>query len=572
MTRILCCSVTASGAGLARRLPYEHHRGRLVATVRAEWSSWDGLVLIAATGVAVRAVAPLLADKATDPAVVCVDDGGRFAIALTGGHEGGANTLAREVASILGATAVVTTATDGRGLPAIGDLPGFRAEGDVAGITRRWLDGDRPRVRVDADLGSWPLPAALEEVKGPPAAPDSPLITVTDAARAPAPGEVLLRPATVVIGVGAGTRADPGALSGAVGHALAGAARSPLAVHAVATIDRRAGHPAVLALAEELGVPCLGFPAETLDAVAGERGVPNPSRAALEAVGTPSVAEAAALSAAGPGSYLISEKAVSATGDSTVALSRRERPPGGLAVVGLGPGRPSAVTPEAAAAIRHADVVFGYRGYLELAAHLTSATQLLRPSPIGEETERCRQALAAAAAGQRVVLVCSGDPGVYAMASLVCELAADAGDPPVTVIPGITAAQSAAALLGAPLGHDHASISLSDLMTPWEVIASRLQAAADGDFVVSLYNPRSQQRTAQLGQALAILAAHRPPSTPAAVVTCAGRPGEQVVRATISTIDPAEVGMLSVVLVGSSQTRWIGDRMVTPRGYKSTTG
>lgn len=568
--RVLCCSVTENGAAVARRLPFEHRAGRLVQTVRAEWSSWDAFVLIAATGVAVRAVAPLLADKGTDPAVVCVDDGGRFAIALTGGHEGGANSLALEVASILEAVPVVTTATEGRGLPALGNLPGYRAEGDVAGVTRRWLDGIPPEVQIDPDLGAWALPAALEEVKGHPVAPGSPLITVTDAAREPGPGEVLLRPATIVIGIGASTGPDLKGMSETVDRSLRSAGRSPLAVHAVATIDRRGDEPAVLAVADRLGAPRLSFPAEVLAEVAAERAVPNPSQTVMDAVGTPSVAEAAALAAAGPGSYLVSQKQVSLTGDSTVALARRDRPAGHLVVVGLGPGRPSAVTPEAAAAVRHAEVVVGYSGYLELASHLTNASQDVRPSPIGEETERCRDALETAAAGKRVALVCSGDPGVYAMASLVCELAAGAGDPPVTVVPGITAAQSAAALLGAPLGHDHASISLSDLLTPWEVIAKRLQAAAEGDFVVSLYNPRSQRRTFQLVQALAILARHRPASTPAAIVTAAGRPGEQVIRASISTLDPTGVGMLSVVVVGASGTRWIGDRMVTPRGYKSS--
>jgi cobalt-precorrin 5A hydrolase / cobalt-factor III methyltransferase / precorrin-3B C17-methyltransferase len=153
------------------------------------------------------------------------------------------------------------------------------------------------------------------------------------------------------------------------------------------------------------------------------------------------------------------------------------------------------------------------------------------------------------------------------MASLVYELAADAGDPPISVVPGVTAAQSAAALLGAPLGHDHASISLSDLLTPWEVIRRRLQAAAEGDFVVALYNPRSQRRTTQLPDALAILATHRPPTTPAAIVSSVGRPAERVVRATIATLDATDVDMMSLVIVGSSRTRWIGERMVTPRGY-----
>ena len=166
--RIVTCSVTGAGAALARRLPYEHHHGRLVATVRARWADTDGFVLVCATGVAVRAIAPLLADKAADPAVVVVDDGGRYAVALTGGHRGGANVLAREVAGLLGAEAVVTTATDGAGLPALDTLPGFTVAGDVAAVTRSWLDGSPPAVSADPALAAWPLPPGLTPGPGDP--------------------------------------------------------------------------------------------------------------------------------------------------------------------------------------------------------------------------------------------------------------------------------------------------------------------------------------------------------------------------------------------------------------------
>ena len=567
MTRIACCSITAAGAELATRLPFEHHHGRLVDTVRELWTEVDGFVLVAATGVAVRAIAPLLADKRTDPGVVCVDDAGGFAVALTGGHAGGANALAREVAALLGAAAVVTTATAtattgaGRRVPALDDLPGFRAAGDLASVTRRWLDGDPPQLGADPVLGDWPRPAVLADI----AAGRTPggRVTITDAARPAARGEVLLRPASIVLGVGASTGADEGALWDLAQAALAGAGIDPAAVGAVATLDRKTGEPAIVALARRLAVPLTGFSASTLAAVA----VPHPSQVVAAAVGTPSVAEAAALHAAGSEASLVAGKAVSGTGDSTLAVARRRRPAGHLAVVGLGPGHPSRRTPEASAAVRHAEVVIGYGPYVDLTADVLRPAQEHLRSPIGAEMERCTEALRRAAAGQRVALVCSGDPGVYAMASLVLELAPAFGDPPVDVIPGVTAALSGAALLGAPLGHDHAAISLSDLLTPWPAIVARLEAVAAADFVVSLYNPRSARRTTQLTDALAILTRHRPPSTPAAVLTDIGRPAETVVRTTLSDLDPEKVTMLSLVVIGSTQTRWISGRMVTPRGY-----
>ena len=161
MNRVLVWSVTDAGAALSRRLPYEHRHGQLVSGVRQRWADVDGLVLVCATGIAVRAIAPLLADKAADPAVVVVDDGGRFVVALTGGHQGGANVLAREVAELLGAQPVVTTATDAAGLPALDNLPGFTATGDIAAVTRAWLDGSPPTISVDPALAGWPLPPAL---------------------------------------------------------------------------------------------------------------------------------------------------------------------------------------------------------------------------------------------------------------------------------------------------------------------------------------------------------------------------------------------------------------------------
>jgi cobalt-precorrin 5A hydrolase/precorrin-3B C17-methyltransferase len=217
--------------------------------------------------------------------------------------------------------------------------------------------------------------------------------------------------------------------------------------------------------------------------------------------------------------------------------------------------------------VRHAEVVSGYGPYVALAADLLHPSQLVLRWPIGAETDRCRDALHRAAAGSRVALVCSGDAGVYALASLACELAPAAGHPPVTVVPGVTAALSGAAVLGGPLGHDHVAISLSDLLTPWDVIVRRLHAAAAGDFVVSFYNPRSSRRTGQLAEALAILGTARPATTPAAVLTDIGRPGQEVVRTTLAELDPERVGMRSLVMVGATATRWVGDHMVTPRGY-----
>jgi cobalt-precorrin 5A hydrolase/precorrin-3B C17-methyltransferase len=278
------------------------------------------------------------------------------------------------------------------------------------------------------------------------------------------------------------------------------------------------------------------------------------------------VAEAAALLAAGPRASLVVPKQRGAA--ATVAVARRSQPPGQVAVVGLGPGGAAHRTPAATAAVRAADVVIGYTPYVDLAAPLLRPVQEVVRSPIGDEVVRAKQALAEAAAGRRVAVVCSGDPGVYAMASLVLELAPQvAPGAEVAVVPGVTAALAAAALLGAPLGHDHASISLSDLHTPWAVIERRLEAVGEADLAVTLYNPRSRGRLWQLGAAREVLLAHRPGSTPVGVVTGAGRLGQRVTLTTLAALEPDEVGMTTCVVVGASTTTVVGGRMVTPRGY-----
>jgi len=339
-------------------------------------------------------------------------------------------------------------------------------------------------------------------------------------------------------------------------EAVAGLARASVAE--VATIDLRATDPAILAL----DLPVRAFGAAALNTVP----VPTPSAVVAAAVGTASVAEAAALLAAGSGADLVVTKLASA--HATVAVARRRRPRGRLAIVGLGPGHARHRTPAAEVAVRQAEVVIGYGPYVDQCTDLLDAHAEVVRSPIGDEVVRAKQALAEADAGRRVALVSSGDPGVYAMAGIALELAADsAADVEIEVVPGVPAALAAAALLGAPLAHDHVVISLSDLLTPWPVIAARLEAAAGADLVVVLYNPRSRGRSWQLEAARTILAAHRAPDTPVGVVTDAARPGQQVVSTTLADLDVESVGMTTCVVIGSSTTAMVNRRMVTPRGY-----
>ena len=242
---------------------------------------------------------------------------------------------------------------------------------------------------------------------------------------------------------------------------------------------------------------------------------------------------------------------------------------GKLFVVGLGPGARAAMTGQALEAIRRADVIVGYSGYFAAIEDLIGGKDRLA-LPLTQETERARLAVEHLRRGRMVCVISSGDPGVYAMASLVLERVAAEDEAlldAVMVVPGVSAVNAAAALLGAPLGHDFAVVSLSDLLTPWDVIERRLRAAAEADFVLVLMNPRSQRRDWQYRRAQEILAARRSADAPVGVVRNAYRPGQEIAITTVGRMAEAAVDMFSTVIVGNSHTRRFGNVVVTPRGY-----
>ncbi|MEW5775059.1 MAG: precorrin-3B C(17)-methyltransferase [Thermodesulfobacteriota bacterium] len=241
-----------------------------------------------------------------------------------------------------------------------------------------------------------------------------------------------------------------------------------------------------------------------------------------------------------------------------------------LEVVSLGPGDAALLTPQCREALASAQLIVGYRRYLDLVPPELAAGKELLATGMTGEMERAGAALDAARSGRRVAVVSSGDAGVYAMAGLVLELAAERGllgELDIRVLPGVPALAAAAALLGAPLTHDFACVSLSDLMTPWAAIERRLEAAVGADFVLVIYNPRSRKRDWQLPRALEIVARLRGPRTPVGLVRNAFRPGQAVLAAELADLDPAQVDMLSILVVGNSATRLAEGRMITPRGY-----
>ncbi|MFB7529118.1 precorrin-3B C(17)-methyltransferase [Streptomyces sp. NPDC056178] len=532
------------------------YEGPVREAVQRAFAECEQLVCFLATGAVVRLLAPLLSDKASDPGVVCVDEAGRHAVALLGGHGGGANALAGAVGEVLGAAPVVTTATDAAGVPGL-DMLGLPVEGEVAGVSRAMLDGARVELRADA---VWPLPPLPANVS--PGAGGGAVLRVTDRIVELGARTAVLRPASLAVGVGASKDAPAEEVLGLILDALHEAGLSPLSIAELVTVDAKADEPGIVAAASQLGVPLRTYAADELARIE----VPNPSGAPLAAVGTPSVAEAAALAAGGE--LLVPKRKSNPAGRAAMATCAvvRRSPRGRLAVVGLGPGARDLLTPRAREELRRASVLVGLDQYVDQIRDLLRPGTTILESGLGAEEERARTAVAEARKGHAVALIGSGDAGVYAMASPA--LAEAGADIDVVGVPGVTAALAAAAILGAPLGHDHVSISLSDLHTPWEVIERRVRAAAEADIIVTFYNPRSRGRDWQLPKALSILSEHREAATPVGVVRNASRPDESSRVTSLAALDPATVDMMTVVTVGNTATREIAGRMVTPRGYR----
>lgn len=559
-------AATSNGARNARHLASVWHDARLYegpvreALARA-WRECDGIVLFLATGAALRLVSELLADKNTDPGVITVDDATRYAVSLCGGHEGGANDLARRVSETLGAEPVITTASEAVESPSLGSLGsdlGFAAEegSDIAAVGKALVSGEEVCLISES---RWPLgPLPENVVSGGMPEDGTPALVISDRiSKFPRPS-VVYRPPSLVAGVGCSRGASAGEILELLRSSLREARLSEKSIAHLASVEAKRDEPGLREAARELGLEVRFHHADELSGIEA----PNPSEAALKAVGTPSVCEAAALAGGGE---LVVEKQKSE--NATVAITRK-LVRGKLYLISLGPGEDSLIPPLAREALSRSELVVGLDQYVDRIKHMLRPGTRIETPPLGNEVERAEMAVAEARSGGSAALVSSGDIGVYAMGSPALEALGEDEGVDVISVPGVSAANAAASLLGSPLGHDHCSISLSDLMTPWGAIERRIEAAGSGDFVVSFYNPRSRGRDWQLGKACEILLNHRSPETPVGLVSDAYRHTQSVKVTDLGSLKLEDVDMLTVVVVGSSQTRMMGGRMVTPRGYE----
>jgi cobalt-precorrin 5A hydrolase/precorrin-3B C17-methyltransferase len=528
------------------------------------------IIGVCASGILIRAVAPLLADKRSEPPVLSVSDDGAVVVPLLGGHRG-ANRLARDISDVLGAKAAVTTAGDiGLGI-ALDEPPlGYRLANpqDAKGAMASLLSGESLSLRGENIFDLENANGAIE-------------LCVTQAPQIGSEAMLVYHPQRYALGVGCARNADPQELWELVEQTLKQHNIAAGAIASVNTLDLKADEPAMNQLAARLDVPLRVFTAAELEEYAPK--LANPSDVVFAEVGCHGVCEGAALAAGG----VLTVPKVK-TLNTTCALTKSEAPitefagraRGRLSVVGIGPGQAAWRTPEVSKLVSQAEELVGYGLYIDLLGPL-AAGKTRSDFPLGGEEDRCRYALEQAAKGKNVALVCSGDAGIYAMAALVFELLDRGPDEhgvsdaahrvDVVCSPGVSALQGAAARAGAPLGHDFCAISLSDLLTPRADIVRRLNAAAEGDFVIAFYNPVSMKRRTLLAEAREILLQHRPADTPVMLASNLGRPTENVRYRRLDELEVDEVDMLTVVLIGSSNSRLAqlgeGPRMYTPRGY-----
>ena len=613
--------ITDNGFNLAKKIKRLYSNVEVLKfkseAVSEAWNEPGNLIFIMASGIVIRTVAPLIKDKRTDPAVVVLDEKGKFAVSLLSGHLGGANKIAKEIADFLGGQAVITTASDVNDLPSI-DL--WAKENDLIiddwdalpNTATRFLNGGRLKVYSDIEIS---MPAEFLQIKNPADADvlitnkqkmDLNVIPVQTGIqkkkakkldscfrrndKKQTAHQFYLRPKNLTIGIGCNSNTPASEIENSVRKTMEENNLSFLSIHSIATIDIKGNEPGLIAFAKKYNLGIKTFTANKLNTVKGV----SKSDVAFKTTGAYAVAEPAALLASGADKLLVKKQK---KGNVTVAIaeqkpearSQKSETKGKIYIVGTGPGSVEHITPYAQKSIRNSDVIVGYGTYLDLIKELIKDKEILSTG-MTQEIDRCKKAVELAMSGRTVSVISGGDPGIYAMAGLVFELLKDrnalcvmrnalknknasrvthhVSRVDVEVIPGISALNACAAKLGAPLMHDFASISLSDRLTPWDLIEKRLDAAAKADFVIILYNPKSKGRAEHIDRARKIILKCRKPGTPVGIVKGAMREDERIIITDLKNMLEHDIDMQTTVIIGNSQTFVWDNRMITPRGYE----
>ncbi|MBV4553495.1 precorrin-3B C(17)-methyltransferase [Pseudomonas sp. SWRI102] len=528
--------------GLAGRVKGDRQYLEFGATLRELYQRDTPIIALCAAGIVIRTLAPLLLEKGAEPPVLAVAEDGSAVVPLLGGL-GGVNGMARDIAAALHVAPAITTSGELRFGTCLLNPPSGYSLGDLEQGKRFVSDllaGETVRVEGAAP---W-----LDQAQLPQDAQARLAIRIDSAAGVPTADELRIYPRNVVIAVSAGATD----ISNLSVQALAQAGLAPQSLACLLAADSDMPRSELQQAASALGVP-LRFVAANA----------NVAQWLGDAMGQPV-------------SLQVLDGVAIAVAEQPVDPQRIGRPRGRLAVIGLGPGAAELMVPAVRAELDRATDVLGYETYVRMAGPFR-ADQVQHCTDNREEMQRARHAFELAAEGRSVVVVSSGDPGVFAMAAAVLEALHESSDTrwhsvDLQILPGVSASLATAAQAGAPLGHDFCVMSLSDNLKPWSIIEKRLDLAAQADLALAFYNPISRSRPWQLGRALEIVAQHRTPQTPVVLGRDIGRPGQTLRVTTLGQLTPDQVDMRTMVLVGSSTTCMFpraegGDWVYTPRWY-----
>ncbi|MBO8218002.1 precorrin-3B C(17)-methyltransferase [Prochlorococcus marinus] len=542
-----------------------------------KWPEIDLIIFVGSIAASIRIINSFLTCKDQDPGVIVIDNKCSKIVPLIGLHQSNAQNIACQIASLLGGEIIETNNSNDQSflnLDAFGNQWGWKRSGktkDWSKLVIKQAKNEKIFCKQLSGNSLWKTSESGEIINQ---------IKKTETEKLDATFHVSIfdnhkitwHPPVLWIGIGCERNTSKEFIANSLNNLLESRNLSQHSIAGFATVDIKKDEKGILELVQEKNLICKFFSKEDLSKII----IPNPSIIVEMAIGTPSVAEASCLLAAGEGSKLLEEKRIfkNQSGAVTIAVaeSKNQYNPthGEIHIIGSGPGDISFLTNDAKKALSRCTVWIGYKMYLDLIKPLKMSDQVLVESKLTQEKERCIKAIKLAEEGIKVALISSGESGFYGMAGLLLELIQKIKKedrPYFEVHPGISSLQLAAALSGAPLMNDFCSISLSDKLTPWSLIEKRIKGALLGDFVIALFNPQSIERNWQLKSVIDQCLKSRPDNTPVLIARQVGRENQSKRFFTLNNIPIQEIDMLSIIIIGNSQTTLRDEIFITPRGY-----
>jgi len=544
---------------------------------KKKWKDLNLIIFIGSIGASIRLINSFLTTKDKDPGVIVINKKGSQIVPIVGSHQANIKNIAFQISNLFCGEIIETNTSIDQNylnIDSFGNQWGWKKSGEIKDWSKlviKQANKEKIFCKQLSGITLWKNSESAKNIN---------FLFEADPNQESSTFDISVynlykntwHPPVLWIGLGCERNTSKDLIANSIKNFIDSSNLSPHSIAGFATIDIKKDEKGILELIEENKLPIKFFAKEDLSKII----VPNPSNVVQREIGTPSVAEASCLLAAGKESKLLKEKKIfkNKSGAVTIAIaeSKNQYNPthGEIHIIGSGPGEISFLTNNARKALSKCTVWIGYKMYLDLIKPLKRSDQVLIESKLTEEKKRCRKAIKLAEGGIKVALISSGESGFYGMAGLLLELIQKIKKkyrPHFEVHPGISSVQLAAALSGAPLMNDFCSISLSDKLTPWSLIEKRIEGALLGDYVIALFNPQSIERNWQLKNAIDLCLKSRHGDTPVLIARQVGRENQSKKFFTLNTIPFNEVDMLTIIIIGNSQTTLIDEIFLTPRGY-----